>query len=142
MTESTAGEGYYTVYEEYSKTLRTWFVAYGIGAPVLLLNNDELRRAVIASGVTTSRALLFLTGVGLQVALAAVNKAVAWILYAEADEQAARRDGDSPVARKWYQRFAARISAQFWIDLLVDIVTGVVFVVGTYCVFKVAAGTG
>jgi len=142
MTEPTAGDGYYKVYEEYSKTLRTWFVAYGIGAPVLLLNNDELRRAVIASGVTTSLALLFLTGVALQVALAAVNKAVAWILYAEADEQATRKEGDPAVARKWYQRFAGWISAQFWIDLLVDIATGVVFVAGTYCVFQVAAGTG
>ncbi len=49
MADSAPGDGYYKVYEEYSKTLRTWFVAYGIGAPVLVLNNDELRRAVVVS---------------------------------------------------------------------------------------------
>lgn len=40
----------YAVYEEHSKTLRTWLVAYGIGAPVLFITNDKVWKAIASSG--------------------------------------------------------------------------------------------
>jgi len=47
---TTEREEYFKAYEEYSKVLRTWFVAYGIGGPVLLLTNETLAKAIKASG--------------------------------------------------------------------------------------------
>ncbi len=41
---------YLEAYAEHSKVIRTWFVAYGIGAPVLLLTNEALARTLKASG--------------------------------------------------------------------------------------------
>lgn len=142
MAAGTAGDGYYKVYEEYSKTLRTWFVAYGIGAPVLLLNNEVLRKAVIGSGASTEIAIVFLAGVAMQVALASVNKATAWILYAESEVHAKPKAAHKPAKRTWYQELADRISEQFWIDFAVDLLTGVAFVLGTLRVFLVASHAG
>ena len=50
-------DGYFRAYEEYSKLIRTWLVAYGVGAPVLLFTNDRLAgiqelQTVIAAGDT------------------------------------------------------------------------------------------
>ena len=75
---TTEREEYFKAYEEYSKVLRTWFVAYGIGGPVLLLTNQTLAKAIKASGQGKSLAALFLAGVALQVVLAALNKFSMW----------------------------------------------------------------
>jgi hypothetical protein len=140
MAETPQSDGYYKVYEEYSKTLRTWFVAYGIGAPVLVLNSDNLRAALVASGGARTTALLFLAGVGLQVLLATVNKTVAWVIYAELESPLAAED--SKPSTRWRFKVADAISEQFWIDFVVDIATGVVFVLGSLRIFSIAAGTG
>lgn len=42
---TTNAEHYFQAYAEYSKVLRTWLVAYGIGAPVLLLTNEPLAKS-------------------------------------------------------------------------------------------------
>ncbi len=47
---SDNSEELYAVYEGYAQTLRTWFVAYGIGGPVLFLSSDGLREQLVASG--------------------------------------------------------------------------------------------
>ncbi len=67
-------QGFYAAYEEHTKTLRTWLVAYGIGAPVLFITHDTLMKAVQKSGEGRSLGLLFLIGVAIQVVLAALNK--------------------------------------------------------------------
>ena len=50
---------YFKPYEEYSKVLRTWFVAFGIGAPVLLLTNERIAEAIKASGEARGVVSLF-----------------------------------------------------------------------------------
>lgn len=37
-----AAVGYYGNYQEYNKLLRTWFVAFGIGGPVLFYSRPDL----------------------------------------------------------------------------------------------------
>lgn len=74
-------EEYFKAYGEYSKVLRTWFVAYGIGGPVLLLTNETLATSIKTSGQGKALAGLFLSGVGLQVVLAALNKFSMWGIY-------------------------------------------------------------
>jgi len=132
MADLPDGEDYYKVYEGYSTTLRTWFVAYGVGAPVLMLNNEKVRDAVTKSGEARTLALFFLAGVALQVLLAALNKATAWILYSAAG--ASKKHS----AKRWYQRWADVISEQFWIDLTVDVLTGVAFVMATFKLLRIA----
>ena len=80
MTSSAAE--LFKVYAEYSKTLRTWLVAYGIGAPVLFLTNETLARTFVKSPQARIVAFSFLMGVLLQVFLALLNKNVMWVCYA------------------------------------------------------------
>ena len=54
--------GYYHAYAEFAKTLRTWFIAYGIGAPALVLSNKDLWNTVKGSGNLIYIAALFLLG--------------------------------------------------------------------------------
>ncbi|MDE2196498.1 MAG: hypothetical protein KGJ56_04865, partial [Gammaproteobacteria bacterium] len=59
--------GFYEPYIQYSRTLRTWLVAYGVGGPVLLVSQDLVARAIIKAGTGKWVAWLFLTGVAVQI---------------------------------------------------------------------------
>jgi hypothetical protein len=123
----------YKAYEEYSKTLRTWLVAYGIGAPVLFLTNETLSARVLASPHAECLGILFLSGVSLQVLLAALNKSVMWACYyAEL----------TPVCKtKRRFRFADWISQQYWIDFLIDAASLVLFAFATWRAFRIVFGS-
>lgn len=73
-------------FDAYDKILRTWFVAYGIGGPALLLTNDGIRSKITASGWLRWIALAFLLGGALQVLLTIANKAALWGCYRAARE--------------------------------------------------------
>jgi hypothetical protein len=64
----------YEPYAEFARTLRTWFVAYGVGAPALLLTNKELWRAVQGSGDARRIAEYFLAGAVVQIIEALLYK--------------------------------------------------------------------
>ena len=119
---------FYKAYEDYSRTLRTWLVAYGIGGPVLMLTNDRVARSLLESGHARFIAALFLAGVVLQVALAAVNKTAMWILYFA--------DDDEELAGKWWCRAAQWLSRQLWIDLLLDLGSLTAFAIATWHAFN------
>jgi hypothetical protein len=127
--EASDADGYYKVYEEYAKALRTWLVAYGIGGPVLLLTNDSVRTALASSGGSRMLAFAFLAGVGLQVFLAALNKTLMWTNYFAATSPTHR-------ARRRF-RVAAWLSEQFWIDLLVDLASLALFGWATWRAFDI-----
>ena len=120
---------YFKPYEEYSKVLRTWFVAFGIGAPVLLLTNERIAEAIKASGEARGVVSLFLLGVGLQVLIAALNKASMWSLYY----------GEVQNSFKGFIRYkvAYWFSEQFWIDFLVDASTMICFGVATFSAYEI-----
>lgn len=121
---------YFTVYEEHSKVLRTWLVAYGIGAPALFLTNERIAGLISAAGVGRRMAGLFLLGVALQVLLAALNKTVMWACY--------YAEGSPNDQEKRRFRLAYWISEQFWIDFLVDIVSLIGFGYATWLAFNIA----
>jgi hypothetical protein len=129
--DSSAAE-FYAVYDHYSKLLRTWLVAYGIGGPVLLLSSDTVLAKVSSSGSAKSIAVLFLIGVALQVLLATTNKTVMWICYYGEMYPKYR-------AKKRY-KCCEWISEQFWIDLIVDIASMVLFGLATYETFQIVTG--
>ncbi len=60
---TSQAEDYLEAYAEYSKVTRMWFVAYGIGAPVLFLTNDALLKILKKSGCARCVAGFFLAGV-------------------------------------------------------------------------------
>ena len=43
-TENDERKEYFSAYTEYNKILRTWFVTFGVGGPLLLLANSVTPR--------------------------------------------------------------------------------------------------
>lgn len=124
---------FYQAYEGYSRTLRTWLVAYGIGGPVLFLSNEKLWNRVSGSGDAQCVAMLFLAGVALQVFLAALNKTVLWgCYYGEFDD-------DFKNTRRF--SVAHWLAQQFWIDFLIDIASLTLFSLATFELFSVVTST-
>ncbi len=115
-------------YAEYNRILRTWFVAYGIGGPVLFLMQDKVLAAIKASGSGRMIAGAFLTGVAAQVLVAIINKWSTWYVYRDAEEGSAGA-----------HRIAHWFTDQFWIDMACDIVSLVAFAFATFRVLAVSA---
>jgi hypothetical protein len=128
-TMETHTSEYLQAYSEYAKVLRTWFVAYGIGGPVLLFTNDALSRALKSSGKAKIVAVFFLAGVVLQVVLAAVNKVAMWALYYGEIQRTFK-------SRRRY-KIGFWFSEAFWIHLSIDLVTMFLFALATWRVFDV-----
>lgn len=131
---------YYPSYAEFSKTLRTWFVAYGIGGPVVLVGNERAWKAIVASGLSIHIGLLFLMGGGLQVVSAFLNKHAMWHMYiaepapSDTAKDAARRQA---LKEKCPYRIAYWYSEQNWIDELLDFYTLLAFAWATALAFEV-----
>ena len=110
-------------YWRYATHLRTWFIAFGVGALVLLTRSD-----VVVSKMpdASKRCVVVLLGIGLflQVLLALVNKLVHYWAYRHC----------VVYHPKWYHEAAKRVSSWFLIDLVVDVATLGVYVASA-CVF-------
>lgn len=104
---------FYKVYDEYAKNLRAWFVAYGVGGPVLILTQEKVSQVVIESGSGRVVALFFLAGVVLQVLLSLVNKWANWGVYAYSETE------DLSEGKRF--RFCSWASNQVWFDVLLDL---------------------
>lgn len=128
---ASLSDEYFKVYEEYSKVLRTWFVAYGIGAPVLILTNSTLSQAIKASGTSKGIGAAFLFGVILQVLLAVTNKVAMWGKYYGEIEPDFQGTGS--------YKFSNWICEKFWIDVLIDIITMASFIWATWRLFTLFA---
>ena len=120
-------DSFYAAYTEYSKTLRTWFVAYGVGGPVLVLSNEVAWAAVVKSSLAGTIFAFFMSGVLAQVALAALNKASMWALYYGELEPDFRKGRQYAIC-EWF-------SDRLWIDLVVDLASLLAFAGGTWLVF-------
>ncbi len=113
-----------STYAEYNRVLRTWFVAFGAGTPgVLLLSNESrilLKQANISSCVIWALAI----GVVLQIFIAGLNKYIAWCnAFIES------YDEDKTIMAKKHPiiYFVAYLTDHIWIDLLIDIITALLF---------------
>jgi len=112
-------------YSEYNSVLRTWFVAFGVGVPgALLLNSDT--KSIFENEPLASYAVSFLLlGTTLQIGSTLLNKYVAWcndlILYRKhfGDEST------KPVGQILTR--IASLTERIWIDVLIDILTAVLF---------------
>lgn len=119
---------YFAAYAELSKILRTWLVAYGIGAPILLTTNDRLAEKLTESGNAASIAFCFLAGVVAQVAIVSINKSIMWALYygdINPDFKSTRR-----------YRYAFNTSENMRLDISADVFSIVMFSISTLLAFK------
>lgn len=121
---ASLAEEYLEAYGEHARTLRTWLVAYGIGAPILLITNDSFAVAIRKSGDARWMAGCFFAGVTLQVLLSAVNKSAMWGLY---------YGETAPLFKRtfWF-KLAYGVSERYWIDFVVDLATFVLFGIATW----------
>lgn len=125
--DSDAASNLFEDYDKYAKVLRTWFVAYGIGGPVLLLTNEAVRDKIAASGLARCIASAFLIGVGVQVLLALLNKTALWLCYM-AERKPELRTRRPYRAANWF-------AYEFWIEFVVDLISFVAFGWATYRTF-------
>lgn len=129
VDDTAQPDGHFANYADYSRTLRAWLVAYGIGGPVLFISNAALTKKVSESGFANGIVIAFLVGVALQVFLALVNKWSAWHMYAGAH--------DESFQTKLRYKFWEFINDQSWIDFWVDVMSMVAFVWATWRVLNV-----
>jgi hypothetical protein len=120
------GPRYYEQYSEYAKTLRTWLVAYGIGGPVIFLTQPSVYNKVLAANEGHTLAVVFLAGVVLQVLSALVYKAATWTLH----ESTEIRGVSAP-------RWAKNIEQAYWVDVVVDFATILLFAWSTYRLIEI-----
>ena len=110
---------FYEAYADGSRNLRAWFVAYGIGGPVLFLTQEGANRKIANSGHGKMIVILFLIGVLLQIIIAAINKWANWYIYAYTDSK--------PEDRPRAFHAATWISDKFCIDVFCDLGSLVTF---------------
>lgn len=121
-------QSYYQNYAEYNRTLRAWFVVFGVGGPATLIVNRELTAGLAQAGMLAYVVALFLIGAGAQVLIALVNKTASWYAYsAELHPEQA----DSPAHRFW-----AWVNQQYILDLVMDITSIIAFALAIWELFR------
>jgi hypothetical protein len=119
----------FIAYTEYSKTLRTWLVTYGIGGPILFISQDQIATKLAASPNKSCIIYLFLIGVAAQVAISLLNKWLNWIAY--------EMDMNPPLKLRTFHNAVIWLANQFWFDILCDIVSVASFIVATFLVLRI-----
>ncbi len=115
-TTEDKSDGHFANYAEYNKTLRTWFVTFGIGGPFLLLTNEAVAAKFADGQLLRWIVYPFLAACSLQVLLAVMNKTSSWYCYHFYEERPKTKD-----KMRWYHRFAISLGGHSWIDLLFDV---------------------
>jgi hypothetical protein len=116
--------GFYEAYSGFARSLRTWFIAYGIGAPVLFLTNKDAWQKIAASGYGQDIAYLFLGGVAVQILAAIIYKTAMWYLYVS--------ELDHHQASNWRYQLSDWVAESYWLEMLFDFTTLVFFGIATF----------
>lgn len=124
--------GFYEPYASFARTLRAWFIGYGIGAPVIFLSNEKLWDKLVSGHEVRPFVYLFAAGVAFQVLATSTYKAAMWYLYM-------REIGKVP-ASDWRSRAADKITDWYWLEFVADLGSMVLFGFATWrCVRVLAA---
>jgi hypothetical protein len=119
---------FYEPYKSFATSLRAWFIAYGIGAPILFLSNENTQKAITEYECNETLIFLFLSGVIIQTIQALLYKHTMWHLY--------MGEGNSKYHNKWLYKASEKISEAYWLETLFDLATVCVYVLGTWHVLK------
>ncbi len=115
-------------YRQHAATLRNWYVAYGIGGPVLFLGNEKLAQKLVAAGEFGIVGVLFLVGVAFQVVLAMFDKYADWICFYQAANPSAPPSPLYGLAAWWVKTN--------WPSLLLDVGSFILFAAATVLAFR------
>ncbi len=124
--KKTDDSSFYESYAHFSRTLRAWLVAYGVGVPVLLVSQEFIAKAIIKSGTGALITWLFLVGVAIQVLAALLYKySMAYLYSSEVEPE---------LNNTWRVKAAEWLSNAIWLEALFDVIAIVLFVWGTFLV--------
>lgn len=120
-------KGFFESYAKFSKILRTWLVAYGIGAPVLFANNDCVIKVIQDTKNGPYIVKLFLIGVSIQVFAALIYKyAMGYLYFGELDKY---------LKNKLIYKIADYLSESMWLEMIFDLSSIGCFLFATYRVY-------
>lgn len=119
------GEGF----GKYEKTLRTWFVAFGVGVLVLFFTQPDLRARLVTDPNGFCIGIYFLIGVALQIIESLFYKMITWYPYYRTLEH------DRSV--HWYYKISDRIHKCYWIDVFFDVLTIMAFSIATIQAYSI-----
>jgi len=121
--------GFYEAYRDFARNLRTWFIAYGIGGPVLFASADDIWVALKDSGSGQIVIYSFLGGVALQIVAALMYKSAMWYIYI----------GElKPSFRKTIRhKISDWLSEMYFVEASLDILTLLLFGVATTLALRV-----
>ncbi len=116
-------------FDRYESMLRTWFVAYGIGGPVLIMTQDSLRTRLVAAPRGKLIVILFLLGLACQVIESFLYKMTNWYRY--------YRDAvhDAEPHRRY--RFSDWVYHHYCVDIIFDLLTIGMFAAATVMAFPI-----
>jgi hypothetical protein len=119
-------------FDRYEKMLRTWFVAYGIGGPILFMIQASLRAKLVAAPNGWLIGILFLAGLAVQVFESFLYKMTTWYLYRGEVEN------DTKSCRTY--AFSEWVERNYWIDIILDLATFALFAYATILAFPTVMG--
>lgn len=105
---------YFALYSEYNKSLRAWFVAFGVGLPVVYITSKEARDYLSSLEGHNIVIVCFIIAMCLQIIIAFLNKYISWCGYRnEGDIVNKKETGDFIL---WVRSWENAI----WIDFVFD----------------------
>lgn len=119
---------YYDSYREFSWKFRLWLIAYGVSIPVIVISNKSLLDLIKCDKYGQLWIMLTLLGVFIQVFLTWAFKICMW--YCDRHVKGAI----SSESNKY--KISVWISEHYIIEILIDIVTLLLFTVSTYQLIK------
>ena len=119
---------YLESYLDYNRILRSWFVAFGIGGPVIFLTNDALYMDFLKLDEKGFIVTLFFIGLFAQIFVAFINKIANWYIYSN---EKWVPDMNEPPPGFW-----SGFIKHFWIDISADVLTVGAFGWGACLLFQ------
>lgn len=119
---------FYAPYKSFATSLRAWFIAYGIGAPIVFLSNDTTQKAISEYESNKYLIALFLSGVVLQTIQALLYKHTMWHLY--------MGEGNDSYHENNLYKISESISEAYWLEVIFDLATVFVYALATWHTFK------
>jgi hypothetical protein len=116
--------GHFEPYKHFASQLRTWLIAYGIGAPVLFVSQPSIANALKTSNYGRTVFILFLIGVVLQIVETWLYKFAMWYLYL-GELNDSFRNTKRHKASEW-------IAERFWPELVIDVSSIALFSLATF----------
>ncbi len=134
---------YAEAYRQHTAALRHWFLAYGIGGPVLFLGNEHIWKRVQNAPGLERVGETFLAGIAVQVVLAIIDKYADWIGYCWAAEPLPPLPANASRLKRIGRWIADRkhSGSEWWIrydwpSILGDAATAALFGLATINAFK------